>query len=129
MAYTCAAQPRLGAGAVLEVDDEPVEAGPSQQLRRHRGAETDEGADEGLAGEDALADARPTALVGVDGDRIGHGSSGVGVDAWSTGWSSPKDDASHGASAVAAVRPSEGLGGGLDMSRPGDWRDGRCAPR
>ena len=40
----------LGAGAVLEVDDQPVEAGAGHDLGRHRRAEPGEGAVQGLAG-------------------------------------------------------------------------------
>ena len=55
-------QLRLGPDAVLEVDDQPVEPGPRQELRGERRAERGERAVEGLAGLE------PTAKVDEAGD-------------------------------------------------------------
>jgi hypothetical protein len=45
-------QLRLRAGAVLEIDDQPVEAGPGQELRVDRRAAADERPEERLTSED-----------------------------------------------------------------------------
>jgi hypothetical protein len=45
-------QLRFGAGAVLEIDDEPVESGPRQDLGVDGGAAADERSIERLARED-----------------------------------------------------------------------------
>ena len=49
-------QARLGGGAVLEVDEHPVVAGPAADLRGQRRAQVEEGAEEGLAGQGAGTD-------------------------------------------------------------------------
>jgi hypothetical protein len=61
-------QLRLGPRAVLEVDDQPVEAGPGKQLGVDRRAAADERPEEGLSGEDPGAE-------GAGGRRLErHGS-------------------------------------------------------
>ena len=60
-----AEQVGLGAGAVLEVDHQPVEPGPGDQLGRDRRPEPDERAEQRLAG------AEPVAEVDEAGDGRG----------------------------------------------------------
>ena len=48
----------LGRVAVLQVDDDPVEAGSAEELGRARRAEAVPRAEEGLAGQDAAAEGR-----------------------------------------------------------------------
>ena len=69
---------RLGAHAVLEVDQRPVEPDPRDELGGDDGPEVDEGADRRLAGEHPTAEVgarrEPAAGAGGAGRRVGHGA-------------------------------------------------------